>query len=161
VEQDIEKALPLLLRGGDLGDAKSFRQVACAYMNGVGVERDEAKARHYTELAAIGDCVTSRQNVGVYEDKAGNLDKSIKHSIIAAGYGHPGSLINIRSAFMAGDATRGDYEEALRAYQQYIEEVRSDQRDEAANSDDEESIYLIEGTAEQMQLIRAEINGML
>jgi hypothetical protein len=70
------------------------------------------------------------------EGKTGNFDKSIKHFIIAAGFGHAISLKFIQLAFMDGIATRGDYEFALRAYQQYLEGVRSDQRDEAAAYDD-------------------------
>jgi TPR repeat protein len=54
-------------------------------LNGVGVEEDEEKVSHYTELAAIGGDVTARHNLGVYEHKAGNVDKTIKHFVIAAG----------------------------------------------------------------------------
>ena len=76
--------------------------------------------------------MTARHNLGVYEHKAGNVDKTMKHFVIAAGCGHAKALKHIRSLFMNGNATRDNYEEALRAYQQYAEEVRSDQRDKAA-----------------------------
>lgn len=46
--------------------------------------------------------------------------------------GHPKSLKASQLSFMdEGSTTRDDYEGALRAYQQYIEEVKSDQMEEA------------------------------
>ena len=71
--------------------------------------------------------------MGVCEHKAGNIGKAIKHYMIAAGFGHTVSLNNVKVVFKnGGHATRDDYHRALRAYQQYLEEVRSDQRDKAA-----------------------------
>jgi TPR repeat protein len=80
VSRDQEKGLPFLLRAGELGSAKSYHQLAYAYMKGYGVEKDEKKTRHYFELAAIGGNVGSRHNLGVFEELAGNtIGKAIKH----------------------------------------------------------------------------------
>jgi hypothetical protein len=91
----------------------------------------------------IAGNVKSRHYLGLHEYTSGDMNKAIKHFTIAAGFGHPFSLKFIQISFMAGAATRGDYEEALRAYQQYIEVVKSDQRDEAAAFHDDYK-YLIE-----------------
>jgi TPR repeat protein len=93
---------------------------------------DEKKARHYTELAAICGGVSARHNLSIMEFHAGNLDKPVKHAMIAAGFGHARSLKFIQLALIHGFAMKGGYEKALRAYQQYLEAVRSDQRDDAA-----------------------------
>ena len=39
---------------------------------------------------------------------------------------------------MDGDATKEVYTKALRSYQAYLDEIKSDQRDEAAAADDDE-----------------------
>jgi hypothetical protein len=87
--------------------------------------------------------VGARHNLAAFAHKDGNMDKATKHSIIAAGFGHAKSLVNIRFAFRNGFATRDDYEKALRAYHEHIEAVKSDQRDEAAAFHDRYK-YLIE-----------------
>jgi TPR repeat protein len=122
-----------LLRGAELGSAKSYGQLAVAYIKGHGVQKDDKKTRHFRELAAIGGDVRSRSQLALLEVKAGNVDKGIKHAKIAASFGHAGDLNNIKVCFLRlGPATRDDYEQALHSYQQYLEEVKSDQRDMAA-----------------------------
>jgi TPR repeat protein len=136
VAQDREKGLKFWLRAGELGSAKAYRQLGCVYMNGDGgVEKDEKKGRHFHELAAIGGNARSRHILGVIEHQAGNMEKSIKHHMIAARLGHTGSLNQIKQSFLTGGgATRDDYLQSLRSYQQYVEEARSAQRDVAAAS---------------------------
>jgi TPR repeat protein len=54
-------------------------------MDGRGVERDEKKAKHCYELAAMGGNVQARYNLGNSELRAGNLDRAIKqHWLLAA-----------------------------------------------------------------------------
>lgn len=108
------------------------------------MEKDERKARPYYQLAAIGGDAKSRHNLGVDELQAGNMDKAIKHFLIVAGFGHTGSLKSIKLLFLNGEhAKRDDYQQALLSYQQYIEEVGSDQRDAAvAFSDWNEYLFV-------------------
>jgi TPR repeat protein len=121
----------LLSRGGELGSTQSYLQLGIEYHTGDIVEKDVKKARHFYELAAIGGNVNARQGLVGIEMTLGNINKAIKHSFIAAGFGHARSLKTLQKCLKAGHATRDDYENALRAYQEYIEAVRSDQRDEA------------------------------
>ena len=59
------------------------------------------------------------------------MDRAKKHHMIAVGDGGTDSLISIRD-FKNGHATKEDYTAALQAYQEYLNEVKSVQRDEAA-----------------------------
>lgn len=52
--------------------------------------------------------------------------------MIAVKEGHHESLKLIQEIYKAGLVTKDDYGKALRAYQAYVEEIRSDQRDKAA-----------------------------
>ena len=60
------------------------------------------------------------------------MDRAIKHYMIAIESGWSGSLAVIRSLHLIGHATKEDYSKALRSYQEYLNEVKSAQRDEAA-----------------------------
>ena len=75
---------------------------------------DKKKAIHYYELAAMGGDVCARNSLGILEKRNGNMDRALKQF------------------FMSGHAKKDDYEKALRVYQAYLDEIRSDQRDEAA-----------------------------
>ena len=130
--QDHAKALELWHRAAELGRATSYYSIGNSYLKGNGVERDEKKAKHYWELAAMGGDIKARQNLGVSEWCAGNMDRAMKHFMIAAEFGNSVSLDIIKQIFMDGYATKDDYSEALRSYQANLVEIKSPQRDEAA-----------------------------
>ena len=132
--QDPDKAINCYLRAGELGYAASYFNVGNAYYHGRGVERDEKKAKHYWELAAMGGHVLARHNLGVNEERAGNMDRAIKHWMIAAGAGHDNSLKEIKECFMHGEVTKDDFEEAFRAHKEATDEMKSDQRETAVAS---------------------------
>ena len=132
LQQDYSKALELWHRAGELGNAKAYHNIGHAYHTGRGVERDDQKANHYYELAAMGGDASARYNLGNSERRVGNWDRALKHYMIAAGGGYNGSVKKIRQMYLDGYATKEDYTSALRAYQVYLEEVRSEQRNEAA-----------------------------
>jgi len=104
------------------------------------VEVDKKKAIHYYELAAMKGDATARQNLGVFEQQAGNFDRAVKHYTIAASGGHNDSLKGIKRMYEHGKATKDDYTKALKSYQTYLDEIKSDQRDEAAAYDDHKYI---------------------
>jgi TPR repeat protein len=130
--QDRAMALELWHQAADLENATSCYSIAAAYDLGNGVGRDEKKSNHYCELAAMGGDETARHNLGVSELHAGNMSRALKHFMIAAGVGYNDSLENIKVIFMNGEATKDDYAKALQAYQAYLVEIKSAQRDEAA-----------------------------
>ena len=134
--QDYTKALELWGRAGELGHAEAFFNIGCMYVNGRGVARDRKKAVHYFELGAMGGDADSRHNLGTFEYTAGNTERAMKHFMIAVEGGSNSSLKRIQELYSGGQATRDEYTNALRAYQEYLVEVKSSQRDEAAAYED-------------------------
>jgi len=132
LSQNYAKALELWRRAGKLGHAGSHNNLGNAYMTGEGTQRDVKKARHYFELAAMAGDVMARHSFGVDEYEAGNKDRALKHFMIAVVGGNKKSLENIKRLYKVGHATNDAYTNALRAYQEYVDEIKSKQRDEAA-----------------------------
>ena len=130
--QDYTKALELLHRAGELGHADAYSSIGSAYYNGQGVEVDKKKANHYYEIAAMGGDSQARYNLGCMEANAGNMDRALKHYMIAIGAGFAETLDMIKQMYSKGFASKDDYMKALRAFQAYLGEIKSDQRDQAA-----------------------------
>ena len=57
--------------------------------------------------------------------------------MIAVGGGYTKSLERIKEMYRYGHATKEDYSKALQAYQVYLGEIKSKQRDEAAAFSDQ------------------------
>ena len=93
------------------------------------------------KLAAIRGDAFSRHNLGKCEEMRGNFDRSIKHHTIATRLGDAESLDKIQTYFMSRLATKDDYKKALSNYQEYLGEIKSDQRDEAALFDERMNRY--------------------
>jgi len=138
--RDYTKALELYHRAAELGSARACNDIAYAYVRGEGVEVDEKKAEHYYELAAMKGNGTARHNLGITESYEGNMDRALKHLMIAVGGGHAQSLERIKDLYSKGHITKDDYTEALLLYQAYLDEIKSPQRDKAA-ADDEDCRY--------------------
>ena len=140
--QDFAKALELWHRAAELGYAESYYHIGREYYRDGGlVERDENKAKHNWELSAMRGDAMARYNLGVIEANLGNLERALKHWMIAVKDGKSGTLKCIKALYSNGDATKDDYAKALRSYQAYLDEVKSDQRDEAAAFNDEYKYY--------------------
>ena len=91
--------------------------------------RDERKAKYYYELAAIRGNVRARHNIGIWEQRAGNMNRAMKHYMIAAGAGYDNSLKAIQECFLDGHATKDDFEKALWAHKEATDEMKSAQRE--------------------------------
>ena len=140
--RDQAKSLKLWHRAGvELDHAGSYHNIGNSYLDGMGVERDMEKARHYWELAAIGGNIRSRHNLGVNEQAKCNYDRALQHFTIATGSGHAGSLKEIQTLYMQGHVTKDDYANALRARQAYLDDIKSDLRDKAAAICDGNNYY--------------------
>ena len=133
-EKDLRKAFGLYLRAAELGSFDAHYALGLAYENGDGVERDKKKSLHHYELAAIAGHPNARHNLGCYEDRVPNLERSLKHYTVAAGMGFTDSLNQIKHMYQCGPryATKADYTKALRTYQSYTNEVKTSERDKAA-----------------------------
>ena len=130
--QDYNKALELWHQAAKLRNATAYYGIGFAYNNGDGVERDEKKAVHYWELAAMGGDAMARHNLGCFDWQAGNMGWAVKHHMIAVSFGDNDSLEKIKRMFKNGYVTKEDYAKALHVYQAYLVDIKSAQRDEAA-----------------------------
>jgi uncharacterized protein len=131
--QDTEKANELYLKAGELGCAVAYYNLGNLYKDGMGVEVDMKKCKHYWEQAAMMGCVTARHDLGCSEGVAGNEHRAMKHFMIAARAGKEDSLNMVKKGFMVGLVTREEYANTLRAYQKIQDEMKSDERDKAAS----------------------------
>ena len=136
--QNHVKALELWHRAAELGNADSYTNIANAYMS---VERNEKKALHYYKLAAMRGNELSRHNLGISEIRAGNKDRALKHWMIAVKGGHLDTLASIKRMYLNEEVTKDDYANAVQSYQAYLDEIKTDQRDEAAAFDDRKKYY--------------------
>ena len=139
--QDHIKALELWQKAAGLGNAEAYASIGYAYHHGDGVEVDNKKAKYYYELAAMKGDASARYNLGNAEKKAGNIDRAIKHYLIASRSGYSDSLKQIQRIYSNGQATKEDYTKALQLFQTYLAEIKSPQRDEAAAFSDEYRYY--------------------
>jgi len=80
--------------------------------------------------------ITARFNLAVSEE-AGNMDRAVKHYMIAIKGGYVDSLKEIQLMYKYDLATKDDYTKALQFYQEYLGEIKSVQRDKAAAADEE------------------------
>ena len=69
------------------------------------------------------------------------MNRALKHYMIAAEGGDDISLKKIQELYTNGHATKDDYANALQSYQKYLDEIKSEQRDAAASSDDRYKYY--------------------
>jgi len=83
-------------------------------------------------ITAMGGDSKARNILGLNERKLGNMDRALEHYMIAVKGGDSNSLESIKAMYMDGDTTKEDYTKALQSYQIYLDEIKSDQRDEAA-----------------------------
>ena len=130
--RDFQKTIDLWLKAAELGFTLAYFNLGNVYLVGTGVEVDERKAKHYHELAAIGGNVSARYELGTMEGEAGNMDKAMKHYIIAAKAGYDRSLDEVKRGYKGGLITKDEYADILRAYQERQEEMKSNERDKAA-----------------------------
>ena len=129
--KNVVRAVELYERAAELGVKEAHFFLGNLHLEGVDVEKDTDKAIRHYEAAAMFGHVYARNTLGCHEGNAKNDDLALQHWMISARLGHEGSLQNIKTLFMEGFATKAEYAEALRGYQNAIEETSSPERDEA------------------------------
>ncbi|EJK71895.1 hypothetical protein THAOC_06619 [Thalassiosira oceanica] len=102
VKKDARRAFELWTEAANLGSADAHSSLGNQYRSGDGVEQDDFKAVQHWEKAACWGHVQARHNLGGYEDM-----------------------------LFAGLATKQEYADALRGYQDAVEEMKSPERDVA------------------------------
>ena len=139
--QDYAKALELWHRSGERGYAGAYCSIGNAYQRGEGVKVDMKKAQYYYELAALGGSASARLNLGNIEILTGNTERALKHYMVSVTGGNDTCLKQIQHLFSQGRVTKQYYREAVRAYQEYLREIKSSQRDEAAAAHEDFRYY--------------------
>lgn len=130
---DKKKAFELWSKASDLGSVEGSNHVANAYAEGRGVQPDIKKAFTYWEKAAIGGDHSSRHNLAAYEEnERGNVEIALKHLMISASGGYNESLLTIRDYYRNGRVSKENYESALQAKNATLDQIWSEQRNEAA-----------------------------
>ena len=135
LQKDKRKAVELWTEAAELGSVHAFFNLGVDHYYGRGVQQDMAKAIHFHEKAAMQGHVDSRHILGCIEGQEGNYDRAVRHHLISAKMGDEDSLGTIKRAFMDGIASKEQYAEALRGYQQAVEEIKSNDRVEATRLD--------------------------
>jgi TPR repeat protein len=130
LRRSIKLAMKLWHRSGDLGCADAYLQIGFLY--GSFRYRDKVKTLDYIAKAAELGHEEARYFLGKWEMMNGNTDEAIKHLTIAATNGEPRSLTLVQELYQYGLATKEEYTKLLRSYQEYVTEIKSVQRDEAA-----------------------------
>ncbi|EJK57056.1 hypothetical protein THAOC_22944 [Thalassiosira oceanica] len=121
-------------RGGRRGSLRMLDahfDLGNAYRQGHGVQQDNAKGAEFYTKAAMQGHAESRYNLGYIEALRGNHNRAVRHWLITAKMGDKPSLEAIKNTFKAGFATKEQYAEALKGYQDAVEKMKSHDRDEA------------------------------
>ncbi|EJK55878.1 hypothetical protein THAOC_24331, partial [Thalassiosira oceanica] len=131
LQQDIPRAIELWMEAARRGELDAHYKLGRSYFKGEGVEQDVARGIRHLQQAAIQGHPSSRHALGCHEYDNGTHELALRHFMISAKMGFEESLNRIKQIFMEGHATKAQYAEALKGYQNALEESKSPQREEA------------------------------
>jgi TPR repeat protein len=131
-EGDYKGAFNYLTKAAELEDIRAHYLLGYMYRRGEGVKKDEEKAVYHSEKAAIGGDPYARYDLACYEERKGNKERAVKHSIIAANLGLEISMKELWKDYKDGYITKEELEATLRTHKAVIDEMKSKERDEAA-----------------------------
>ena len=128
-EENCGGAFEYLSKAAEWGDADARYRLGYMYGKGEGVEKDDEKAVYHYEKAAIGGHPDARHNLACIEEENGNIERAVKHFIIASNLGHEKSMKALWKQYSAGNITKEDLDATLRAHQAALDAMKSEQRD--------------------------------
>ena len=123
LQKDTRKAFELYTEAAERGSLEALYNLGIAYELGEGVEQDETKSTEFYKEAAMRGHVDSRHNLGCTEEERGDYDRAVRHFLISAKMGYKNSVEAIEDMFMGGQATREQHVQALKGYQDAVEEM--------------------------------------
>ena len=127
-EGNYDKALKYWTKAAELGDAEAHFRLGLMYGEGEGVEKDLEKEVYHNEKAAIGGHPNARYNLAFIEAENGNMERAVKHMIIAANLGYDKSMKALLTFYKQGVITKEEYGATLRTHQAAINATKSAQR---------------------------------
>ncbi|EJK53667.1 hypothetical protein THAOC_26847, partial [Thalassiosira oceanica] len=120
--KDVPRAIKLWTEAAELESVDAHSNLGAWYYTGKGVDEDKPKGiRHWQQAAMKGD-VLSRHLLGIVEFNNGNHELAVRHWMISAKMGHERSLNGMKDKFKEGHATKAQYAEALRGFEDAVEE---------------------------------------
>jgi len=125
---DYDKAVEYFKNAAELGDSMAHHSLGCMYSHGIGVEKDDAKAIHHWEKAAIGGNHLARYNLYIHET---DNKRAVKHLIIAAKLGDEKSMKKLWEYYPDGLVSKKELDATLRAHHSAIDATKSSQREAA------------------------------
>ena len=128
---DYFKAFEYCKKAADLGAVEAHYRVGILYGDGKGVEKDIGKEIYHLEEAAIGGHPEARFQLGCNEMDNQNVERAVKHWIIAATQGEDESIKALMDFFKEGFVKKEDLASALRAHQAAVDATKSPQREAA------------------------------
>jgi TPR repeat protein len=131
LEGDYGTAFNYLTKAAELGDVDAHVQLGGMYLHGDGVEKDEERQVYHYEKAAISGNPHARHDLGDYELRNGNIERAVKHYIIAANLGCEYTMKELWSQYTAGNISKKDLDATLRTHQAAVDATKSAERDAA------------------------------
>ena len=131
LQKDVRKAVELWTEAAELGSIEALFNLGSAHCQGDGVQEDTAKGIQFWEKAAMQGHAEARHHLGCHEGRQGNYDRAVRHLLISAKMGLDLSVERIKETFKEQLATKEQYAQALKGYQDAVEEMKSSDRDEA------------------------------
>ena len=129
------RAFDYYSRAAELGDAQAHCNLAVLYHNGEGVKKNGGKETHHLEEAAIGGHPVARRLLGCKEYLVNrNIERAVKHWIIAATQGEDESIQELMKAFKNGFVGKDVLAATLRAHKAAVDATKSPQREAAEKS---------------------------
>ena len=125
---DYRSAFEYYTKAAALGDIDAHSKLSLMYREAEYVKQDEGKYIHHIEEAAIGGHPDARFILGYEEHKIGNIERAVKHWIIAATQGDDGSIKALLKVFEGGFVKKEDLAAALRAHKAAVDATKSPQR---------------------------------
>ena len=129
-ERDFINAFNYLTKAAELGNVEAHYHLSILYNEGKGVEKDEGKAIYHLEEAAIAGHPVARHNLGGHEwNNNVNMERAVKHLIIAAKQGFDESIKSLMDFFKEGYVSKENLAATLRAHKAAVDATRNSQRD--------------------------------
>ena len=128
-EVNFDAAFKLFERSAELGDAEAHYKLGHHYKWGKGVEMDEKKALYHVEEAAIRGHSDARFVLTLIEGRDGTIERSVKHLIIVANFGHDHAIQALRECYKDGDINKEGFAAALRAHHAAVNAMKSPDRE--------------------------------
>ena len=129
-EGNYSEAYDYLKKAATLGNVEAHYHLSIMYYEGCGVEKDEGEFILHAEEAAIAGHPVARHNLGAHEwNTNDNIDRAVKHWIIAATQGYDVSIKQLMDFFKLGLVSKENLAATLRAHKAAVDATRNSQRD--------------------------------